>query len=291
MSKSKLENSLCGIGFGLALLLASQVAVPGDVVAQDAKPAEPAKIDPAAVDLIQKSAEFLANRKQLSFDWFSSYDEIIDGKKLTFMRSGSNVLLRDKGFYSRVEGDTGVREYFYDGRQVAVVAADDGFYAVQEFDKGFEALIDAVREATDEEIPLHAIMVRDLPDRVVDGLTSATYVGRADIAGAQAHHLAFSDAEEDWQVWISTDENEPVPLVIVGTESSKPGWPQYRAYLSDWAFDGEIDSALFTFKPEDGVAKIAFPELKAKAASEAKPDDSSGAAPQPASSPSDGTSP
>lgn len=264
---------------------------PGDATAQDAKPAEPEKIDPTAVELIRKSAEFLANKKQLSFDWFSSYDEMIDGKKLTFMRSGSNVLLRDKGFYSRAEGDSGVREYFYDGRQVAVVAPDDAFYAVQDFDKGFEVLIDAVREATDEEIPLHAIMVRDLPDRVVDGLTSATYVGLANIAGAQAHHLAFSDAEEDWQVWISANEDEPVPLVIVGTESSKPGWPQYRAYLSDWAFDGEIDSALFTFKPEDGDTKIAFPELKARMTSESTTGEPPSTTPQPASSSSDGTTP
>jgi hypothetical protein len=263
------------------------LVAPHAVIAQDAKPSE-GKIDPAAVEIIRKSAQFLAKSPQLSFDWFSSYDEMIDGKKLTFMRSGSNLIVRDQGFYSRVEDDGRVREYFYDGKQLTVAAPEENFFATEDYAKGFESLVDAIREATDQEIPLYVLMVRDLPERIEDGLTSATYLGVTSIAGLEVYHLAFSDAEEDWQIWVSTDEAEPLPVVIVGTEPNKTGWPQYRAYLSDWKLEGDVDRSLFTFKPESDDVKISFPELKSRAEPDASPDGTSGPAQPSSPSTSDG---
>ena len=249
------------------VLAFSTITASHSVLAKDADQSKSSTIDPVAINLMRKSARFLADRPMLSFNWFVSYDEVIDDKqKLTFMRSGSNVIVRDKGFFSRVEGESGVREYYYDGKQFTVSAPGENFYAVEDFDKGFEALIDAVREATDTEIPLHALMSRDLPERIEDGLTSAIYLGITYISGSEVHHLAFSDAEEDWQVWISTDENAPLPVVIVGTETQKTGWPQYRAYLTDWDLNAEIDQTRFSFKPDEDDLKITFPELTRKMA-------------------------
>jgi hypothetical protein len=288
MHRSMFSASL----LGTLVLALSPLAVAPDVSAQESEQTETSKIDPAAVDLMRKSANFLANSPALSFNWFVSYDEVIDEKqKLTFMRSGSNVLLRDKGFYSRVEGESGVREYYYDGAQFTVSAPNENFYAAQNFDKGFEALVDAVREATDTEIPLYALMSRDLPERVEGDLESAAYLGITYVAGSEVHHLAFSDAEEDWQVWISTDEASPVPLVIVGTETKKTGWPQYRAYLTDWDLGAKSDQARFSFKPDDDDLKISFPELKSKMATDAKAGGAARATSKAAEPSADGSAP
>lgn len=267
MNSSTFQVSwLCAIVLGISSLTPLPPAS-----AQEATPSETAEIDPTAIDLMRKSARFLAERPTLSFNWFVSYDEVFDEtQKLTFMRSGTNILARDKGFFSRVEGESGVREYFYDGAKFTVSAPDENFYADESFDKGFEALVDAVRDATDTDIPLHAIMGRDLPDRVEGDLKSAVYLGITFISGSEVHHLAFSDEEEDWQVWISTDEEAPLPLVIVGTETKKTGWPQYRAYLTDWDVSSEVAQERFAFKPDDDDLKITLPEFKSKNATDAK---------------------
>jgi hypothetical protein len=224
-----------------------------------------AGVDPDAVDLIKRSAGFLAGQPAMSFNWFVSYDVIVkDKEKLTFMRSGSNVLVRDKGLYSREEGESGTRQYFHDGKRFVVSAPDENYYADQEFEGGFEALVERVREATGTDIPIHSIMSRDLPDQVGDQLTGAAYLGRTTITGREVHHVAFSDEVEDWQVWISTDEDEPVPLVIVGTNPRETGWPQYRAYLTDWNFKPDITDATFTFKPDDDDVRVTLPDLKAR---------------------------
>jgi hypothetical protein len=227
------------------------------------------RLDEQALAMMRRSAEFLAGQSAMSFNWFVSYDEVIEGReKLTFMRSGTNLLVREKGFYSRAEGENGIREWHYDGKQVAFVAPAENYYATGEFTKGFDALVDSARENMGSEIPIYAIMRRGLPERLAEGLKGAAYLGITRVAGQEVHHLAFSDDEEDWQVWISTDEQQPVPVVIVGTEPKKTGWPQYRAYLTDWNFKPEYDAAQFIYTPGEGTVKISFPDLTARIAGE-----------------------
>lgn len=224
------------------------------------------QIDSQAMELILRSARFLADQNAMSFNWFVSYDKVIDEReKITLMRSGTNLLVRNKGFFSSAEGENGLREWHYDGAQVSYAAPLEKYYASSEFKNGFDALVDAAREEAGSEIPLYSIMQRDLPERLQKGLKAAAYLGTSKVADHEVHHLAFSDDEEDWQVWISTDENMPVPLLIVGTEPKKTGWPQYRAYLTDWNLNPEYHEAQFKYVPAEGDVKISFPELKQKA--------------------------
>ena len=236
--------------------------------AADTNSKEP-RLEERAIALMRRSAQFLAAQSAMSFNWFVSYDEVIEGReKLTFTRSGTNLLVRDKGFYSRAEGETGIREWHYDGKQVAFVALAENYYASGEFTKGFDALVDSARENMGSEIPLYAIMRRRLPEQLEDGLKGAAYLGITRVAGQEVHHLAFSDEEEDWQVWISTDEQQPVPVMIIGTEPKKTGWPQYRAYLTDWNFKPDYDATQFTYTPGERTVKISFPDLKSRTARE-----------------------
>jgi hypothetical protein len=225
-----------------------------------------AQIDPQAMDLILRSARFLAEQKAMSFNWFVSYDQVIEEReKITLMRSGSNLLVRDKGFFSSAEGENGLREWHYDGSQVTYAAPLEKYYASSEFKNGFDALVDAAREDVGSEIPLYSIMQRQMPERLEKGLKAAAYLGITKVADQEVYHLAFSDDEEDWQVWISTNEEMPVPVVIIGTEPKKTGWPQYRAYLTDWTLEPEYDETQFRYVPAEDDVKITFPELKQKA--------------------------
>jgi hypothetical protein len=215
----------------------------------------------------------------MSFDWFVSYDEVEGGReKLTFMRSGSNLLVRDKGFYSYVEDDDGVREYFFDGATVTVAASDDGYYATGPFKGSFEELIDAMIKKTGSELPLYGLMRRDLPQGETEGLDGAAYLGITRVAGREVYHLAFSDYDEDWQMWISTDEAEPVPVVIIGTNPYEQGWPQYRAYLTKWDFEPKPAEGAFTYTPAPDAERISFPELKERQAGDAASDATGAAA-------------
>ncbi|MEJ1160474.1 DUF2092 domain-containing protein [Prosthecomicrobium sp. N25] len=220
--------------------------------AQDGAP------EPSARDLALKSARYLAGRPALSFRWFVTYDQSADnGRKITSIRSGETLFSRKDGFFVKAEREGARRDYFYDGATFAVAAPDEKFYVSVPFGGGYDALVEAIRDKTGTVLPLWSILSEKLPDRLLEGVKDAAYHGTTLITGREVHHLSFRGADEDWQVWISTDEARPVPLMIVGVERAKRGAPVYRAYLSEWNDAPAVDPARFRFSPPADFMRLA----------------------------------
>lgn len=240
---------------------ATEVAAEAHDGAAEADDDEP---DPIAI--AQEAADFLAAQEAYAFRWFVSYDEVLEGReKLTFLKSGHNLMARGEGFVSHTERGNTYRDYYYDGEVFTVASPDQQFYASTLFDGGFEALIAAVEAKTDAVLPLWSIMSPTLPTTFLEGVEGAAYLGTTLIAGHEAHHLAFSGYEEDWQVWVSTDPEAPLPVMIVGTDPYTQGWPQYRAYLMDWDLAPEHSVEMFRFAPTEDDIAVSFPQLSALA--------------------------
>ncbi len=221
-----------------------------------------ARIDQRAAEMALKSARFLAAQPTMSFSWFISFDDVVEGRqKLTYVRSGTTVIDRKQGFMARTEREGALRDYFYDGAVFTVASPSQKFYASMPFSGGFDALVKELRERTGAILPLWSIMSENLPNGLLDDVLTADYLGVTLIAGREAHHLAFTEKDEDWQVWVSTDENAPLPLMLVGTEKTKFGWPQYRAYLSDWDLAPVIEAGQFKFSPGAEHVRVSLPGL------------------------------
>jgi len=240
-------------------------AVESGEVPNSAGPGQPEDpMDPVAAEIAEKSAKFLAAQPAFSFSWFVSYDEVADGhEKLTYLRSGDTLMVRGKGFVSHSEQEGELRDYYYDGSEFTVVSPDEHFYASAPFNGGFDALVAAVRDHTDTILPLWTMMSPTLPDTLLDGVERGAYLGETLVAGHPAYHLAFSQRDEDWQVWISTNDDQPLPLMLVGTDKNQKGWPQYRVYMTDWNLDPDQAPAQFKFTPSDQYDRITLPSLMA----------------------------
>jgi hypothetical protein len=249
-------------GFPLLLGLFLAAIVPA-ATAQEDHPA----IDPQAREIAMNAANFLASRDKLSFNWFVSHDEVVDDlEKITYFRSGTIVLDRGDGFLAQTErGDT-LRDYYFDGSVFSVVSPNENFYASTEFKGGFDALVRAIQERSDTILPLWSMLSTDFPDTMMNNVSSGAYLGTTLIASQSVHHLAFAQEELDWQVWISVDEDMPVPVMLIGTENTVTGWPQYRVYFADWNTDPEITEGQFTYQPEDDDVQMSFPVPSASAA-------------------------
>lgn len=245
------------------MFLIAALALAPVAAAAEASPAQPpARLDEAALALVRASADFLASQPAMSFDWLVSYDQVIDGReKLTFTRSGTNILVRELGFVSRTDRGDAFRDYYYDGAVFTVAAPDQNFYASADFAGGFEALVGEVSDKLATPIPLWSLMTASLPGEILKGIDGAAYLGITRVGGRETHHLAFSDYEEDWQVWISTEPGRPLPLMIVRTDPYQQGWPQYRAYLMNWNLAPAHAAGDFTYVPPDGSIRVSFPNL------------------------------
>jgi Predicted periplasmic protein (DUF2092) len=86
------------------------------------------------------------------------------------------------------------------------------------------------------------------------------------IDGRPAHHVAFVADDQDWQVWISTDPDAPVPLMMISTDIGVKGWPQSRVHFADWTFSVDPDPAQFEFAPDADDVLLAVPKLSPAAA-------------------------
>jgi hypothetical protein len=73
----------------------------------------------------------------------------------------------------------------------------------------------------------------------------------------RSDHLAFRNAEVDWQIWIQQGDR-PVPRKLVVTSKRMPGSPQFVTVLSDWQTAPAITDTTFSFVPPKGAQKIDF---------------------------------
>ena len=110
-------------------------------------------------------------------------------------------------------------------------------------------------------LPLWSLMSETLGQNAVENVLGAAYLGTTLMRGQEVHHLAFTEYDEDWQIWISTDPDRPVPLMIVGTDPYQQGWPQYRALLMDWSFDIDTPDGGFTYVPHELDVSVSMPAL------------------------------
>ncbi|SDX34777.1 hypothetical protein SAMN05444336_104371 [Albimonas donghaensis] len=222
----------------------------------------PDALDPIALEVLKTATDYLAAQRTLSVDWFVSRDRVIDGReKLTEFTSGGIILDREAGFVAHSENGPEGRNFYYDREAVFIQDIEANAYVTAAFEGELEALVARIKDEYDVVLPIWSVLSRDTAAEFIDAADKAAYVGRTRVAGRDAHHLAFSNYDYDWQVWVADDADRPEILMIVGTDPYTQGWPQYRAYLTNWDFAPEIDPTEFTYVPEADAERMAWPKI------------------------------
>jgi hypothetical protein len=223
-------------------------------------------VDPFAAKIVRQSAEFLAGLPSVSFSWFVANDEIADtGETITTVESGETTMDRGSGFAEQTEQESGRRDYYYNGNAFTVVFPDEMIYASQPYSGDYDSLVASLRERTGAVLPAWIILSAKLPEKVFKDLESAAYLGTVMLMGSEVHHIATSSTGSDLQLWISTDESAPVPMMLIGTLTDQPGTPRYHVRFSSWGFDHDLDTSQFTFSTGPDFERIAMPSLAAAA--------------------------
>lgn len=240
-----------------SLFLAIVLAVnPVQVLSQ-----EDPVVDPKVIEILESANKFLAAQDTISVNWFASQDTVVDGReKVTQTRSGFNLISRDVGFFSYTESGLKTREFYFDRENFRIVDVGENAYVSAPFDGSFEALVERVRAEYDVVLPIWSVLSNRPSSELLDGAEAAAYLGTTRIAGREAYHLALSDYDGDWQVWISTDPDRPELLMLVGTDPYTQGWPQYRVFFSDWNFSPEIEDGAFTYVPDEDAEPMSWPK-------------------------------
>jgi len=250
MKKMKLLFSIVSI---VGLLCA------GAVFAATNEVENASSVDPEAMSILMKMADFLAKAKSFSVTIESGYDAVQDdGQKIEFGSVRKVLVERPNRMREDVEQRDGTKaEFIFNGEEIYAFNAKNNVYGTAEKPGNIDAAVAYFTDDLGMRMPLSEIYSAELPKFLKKNIRILDYVEDARIDGVNCDHLAARMDNGDVQVWIEQGK-KPLLRRIIVTYKNALGQPQYRAQLKNWDFSPKVSSSLFTFSPPKGAERIAF---------------------------------
>jgi hypothetical protein len=233
------------IGQGLLLLAA------GCATAQ-----EQTNFSPRAESELRAACQFLRQTPAFSLTaeiWREHVDEA--GQKIQFSRTVTMDVKRPAGLRLEITSPNTARGFWYDGKTLTVLDRKHNFYGVTAMPATLDKTVDAAHDQFGIDLPLIDLALSDPYKNATAKITGGKYFGIAPVLGVPCHHLAFTQDNVDWQVWI---EDGPQPLIrkFVITQKNEPGTPEFTALITHWNVTDRIADSDFVFSQPKGAAKI-----------------------------------
>jgi hypothetical protein len=213
-------------------------------------------VEPRADQIFRRMSDYLAQQRSFRVDAVT-IDEVVttEGQKLQFVTASQVAVRRPNALRTDRRGpadDTIVR---YDGKRFTVYSKRTGYYAVTAAPPTIDAAIDMARAQYGIEAPAADLLLSDPYTIMMEDVETGRYLGVESIDGVACHHLAFTGASSDWQIWIQ-DGAQPVPRRLVITSKDQPNHPEFTVSLSNWQLSAKLGDKVFAFAPPPGARRI-----------------------------------
>jgi hypothetical protein len=215
-------------------------------------------VEPHARKILQAMGEYLKTAKAFSVHGEITHEEVLpSGRKLQYSASNNVMIQRPNRIRADYCGDLRKSSFWYDGKSVTLLHTDKRLYATFSAPKDIDSTVDFAMDKYGLSIPLADLVYSDPYAVLIENVESGFYEGLHTVSGVKCHHLAFTQENIDWQIWIE-DGAQAVPRKVVITYKDSPGCPQYTAVLSDWDFSVRLPDILFTFEAPVHAEQIEF---------------------------------
>ena len=214
-----------------------------------------AQIDSAAIVILDSMSNVITNLESCSFTLKAEYDIFNDRLGLVKHSDRSNVYLKapDKFFVKR-EGDKGKKDFYYDGKTLTYYSADNNQYAQAPAPPTIMETIDSIQNAFGIDFPAADVFYDDLVDNLMANANNLDYLGFTSIEDKECFHIAGTNDEFTYQIWIAEESYLPLKINIVYT--SKPGNPQHDVVFQNWSLNPVLEDSMFDFVVPSGAVKI-----------------------------------
>lgn len=209
-----------------------------------------------AAKVLKGMTDYLASQKNVSFSYDTDIEVITpDLQKIQFASSGQALLSRpDKFRASRVGGYADL-DIVFDGKTFTVLGKNLNAFTQLEAPGTLDQLIGRLRSELSVALPGADLLLTGAYDELMADVLDAKHIGRGVIDGVECEHLAFRNADTDWQIWVELGAR-PVPRKYVITSKAVTGAPQYTLRIKDWKPDAPVAADAFAFKPPADAAKV-----------------------------------
>jgi hypothetical protein len=212
--------------------------------------------------ILKAMSDYVGSQKLISATFDSDIEVITpDLQKIQFTSSGQVQLSRpDKIRMRRTGGYTDV-ELVYDGKTLTLSGNNTKAYVQQEMSGSTDQMIDQVRDNLATSMPGTDLLLTNSFDELIQGVIDSRHIGQGVIDGVECEHLAFRNADTDWQIWVETG-TRPIPRKYVITSKAVAGAPQYTLRIKDWKTDAAIGADAFTFKAAADATKVTIQAMR-----------------------------
>lgn len=250
--KTSRRNAAC---FVLAGAIGSLLATP--LMAQESPPAAQSQVvSPEAQAVLDRMTAYMQGLQSFSIESRSSRDEVLPyGYKLQNNEKASLVVQRPNRLRSEVSGDLRERTFVYDGSELVIYSPEDKAYARIDAPDTIAKLITGILDAG-IELPLIDVLYQSAAGTLTEQVRNGILIGDSTVDGVECDHLAFRQADTDWQLWVAKGA-QPLPRKIVITTRYEMGNPQFEAVLN-WNLKPRINASTFAFAAPKGAVEIPF---------------------------------
>ena len=224
--------------------------------------AQPSPPDPAAVEKLRRSLDYVAGLEKFSLDAQTLLEAVmLTGQKIQYANAVQLTVQRPNKLLAVRSGELVDQAFYYDGASLTLSNPSDGVYATVAAPGTLDSMLDFAREKLDIVAPAGDLIVQNAFDILMQDVQSGFVVGTSYFAGTPCDHLAFSAPGTDWQIWIQQGD-QPLPRKMVITSRDVISAPQFTVEISDWNLAPAVDDSTFRFTPPEGSMAIGFAEVE-----------------------------
>jgi len=207
-------------------------------------------------------SDYMASQKAISFGFDATLEIITkEDQKLALASSGTIILNRPGKIRAKRSGGHADIEMLFDGKMVTLFGGNLNLYTQIEVPGTLDNLVDVLREEYDRPLPAADLLMSNVYDELMAGVTDIKDLGSGVIGGIECDYLAFRNKEVDWQIWIAQGA-KPYPCRYTITSKDMAHSPQYTIQIRNWKTGSAVASDDFVFNNSTQAKKVDVEDLK-----------------------------
>jgi len=225
--------------------------------------AAPAQADSAAdaKRIVKAMSDYMASQNNLSGEFDVDIDVVTpELEKVQFAASGSVLLERPNKLRVIRKGGYTELELLSDGKTVTVKDLGSGDFAQLQSPATIDQIVDVLRSNYGIDMPGADILLTNSYAELMAGVIEAKHIGVGVIDGVECEHLAFRNADTDWQLWVRTGDR-PLPCKYVITSKTVAAAPDFTIQFRNWSSGKAAPVTAFNFVPAKGNKRVEFNQL------------------------------
>ena len=241
--------------YGCALVCATALALmAGFVVA--GSPEKAAAIDPEAAKIIKKFSEVQKRDGYFKFKVYDTSEDMTDsGEMIQYAHVRTAVLKRPDRLWLETRGDQANTMLWYDGALFTLLDRDKKVYVQLKALPTLDATIDMVYDRYGISTPLADMLSGDIYAVLMDAVITCRYLGIGLVGERKCHHIAATQKDIDWQVWIDEGDSPQMRKMVI-TYKQLDGSPRYSMMLAELEELKSVASGEFAAQLPEGAAEV-----------------------------------